>query len=192
MAWSLPKDAREGASEKNDGLRTTIITSSGHTLDMVDEAGKESVTLGHRSGSILQMQPDGSVVFINQKGSYSVSFGDDKILVTGSQDITVQGGGSLRVEGDYEMTVNGNMKTTVKGNMETLVNGNQNFAVKGNQETAVGGNQTSKVLGNMEHSADGKGYLVADAGLGLGTNGKLQTTSGGATTITGAPVSVNS
>lgn len=191
MGWDLPKDSRIGASEKNNGLRNTITTPSGHTIDMVDEKGKESLTIGHRSGSTLQFQQDGSIVFLKQKGGYSVTFGDDKVFISGSQDITVQGGRSLKIEGDYDMTVNGNMKTTVKGNMETLVNGNQNNAIKGNQESSVGGNMTSKILGNMEHSADGKGYVVSSGGLGLGSDGKIQMTSGGETSLSASKINLN-
>lgn len=192
MSWDLPKDSRESASEKNNGLRSTITTPSGHSIDMIDEKNKESVTIHHRSGSLLQFQPDGSIVFLKQKGGYSVTFGDDKVLISGSQDITIQGGGSLRVEGDYETTINGNMKTTVKGNMETLVSGNQNTAIKGNQESSVGGNMTNKILGNMELSADGKGYVVSSGGLGLGSDGKIQVTSGGETSINGSQIKLNS
>lgn len=205
-SWDEPKDARVDGGEYPN--YTITKTPSGHVLNMDDTKGKESVTLQHRSGSMIQMHPDGSVRIRTHGTKYDVTFGDGKMLVTGDMDITVNGGGSLLVEGDYDVTVGGNMNTTVTGNMETVVAGNMNTVVTGNQDTAVDGNQTTKIAGNTEHTTEGKTYIAGDGGIAiestagntriasndninLRAGGTLESESDGATTIIGSVIDLN-
>ena len=188
--WDLPKDQRE-SGEKYPNYNVTKSVS-GHTIMMDDSEGSESLTIQHRTGSLLQFQADGSIIFRNEKNKYEVTFGDNKVLITGCQDVTVNGGASLKVEGDYDMTVNGNMNMAVKGNMETVVNGNQNTLIKGNQDTAVDGARTTKVKGNSEHTTEGKTYVGADGGVRVeATGGTMDVLASGTTTVKGSTVKLN-
>jgi len=174
--WDEPVDARtKGGDYPN---YWTHKSPSGHVISLDDSKGAESVTVQHRSGSMIQMHPDGSVVFKSHKGRFDITFGDGKMLITGDYDVTVNGGGSLKVEGDYDLTVGGNMHTVVSGNMETVVAGNQNLLVNGNQDVAVQGNQTTKISKNTEHTSEGKTYIGADGGVALeSTQGNMQINS---------------
>lgn len=206
VKWDEPDDARKKGGEYPNYSITK--TPSGHVFNMDDSKGNESVTLQHRSGAMVQMHPDGSIVIRSHKDRYDITFGDGKMLITGNMDITVNGGGSLRVEGDYDMTVQGNMHTVVSGNMETVVNGNQNLVVNGNQDTAIDGNQTTKVNGNSEHTSEGKSYvgghdgiaieatggdahLRADSGIVLKAGAEINSDSTGDTNINGATINLN-
>lgn len=181
-SWDEPDDARIKAGKYPNYY--SHKTPSGHTFIMDDSKGAEHVTLQHRSGSMIQMHPDGSVVVRSHGTKYEVVFGDGKMLVTGSMDVTVNGGGSLRVEGDYDLTVAGNMNTVVSGNMETVVHGNQNTMVNGNQETAIKGSQSTKVSTNTEHTTEGKAYIAGhDAMYVESTGGPLTLNASGETRI---------
>ena len=81
---------------------------SGHNLVIDDSQGQESVTLQHRSGSAVQMLPDGAVQITAHNSLYTMVFGENRITVTGAQDITVKGDCSLRVFGELNETVHGN------------------------------------------------------------------------------------
>jgi hypothetical protein len=204
--WSEPDDARKnGAAYPNYYVHKS---PSGHVIHMDDTKGAESFTLQHRSGSMVQMHPNGDIVIRSHGNKYEVVFGSGKMLITGDLDITVNGGGSLKVEGDYDMTVAGNMHTVVSGDMETIVNGNQNLLVNGNQDTAINGNQTTKVKGNAEHTTEGKGYIgahdglalestggnmriAADADMNMRIGGALESESDGGTTIIGETIDLN-
>lgn len=165
--WDEPVDARtKGGDYPN---YWTHKSPSGHVISLDDSKGAESVTIQHRSGSMVQMHPDGSVVFKSHKGRFDITFGDGKMLITGDYDVTVNGGGSLKVEGDYDVTVAGNMHTVVSGDMETVVGGNKNLVVNGNQDTAILGSQTTKVSTNTEHTSEGKTYIGADVGIAIET-----------------------
>ena len=167
--FETPKDARK---EKDAGVYPLYYSHksrSGHVFNMDDSPGAESVKVQHRSGSSIQMMPDGQVVFHNKKGKYEVTFGENRMVVTGAQDIVVQGGGSLKVDGDYNMTVRGNMNYECDGDFNATYK-NYNMAVRGNMDTGVLGNQTTKVEGNTEHASEGRTVITADGGLGIASS----------------------
>lgn len=169
--WNLPKDSRK-SGEKYPNFNV-LKTVSGHIIQYDDSKGSESITIQHRTGSLLQFQSDGSLVFKNEKNKYEVTFGDHKVLISGVYDVTVNGGASLKVEGDYDVTVNGNYKLAVKGNKETLINGNSNTLIKGKKDTAINGSETVKVKGNYEHTSEGKTYVGSHTGLKVESTGDM-------------------
>lgn len=180
--WEEPDDQRKtGGKYPNYNV---IRTPSGHSIMIDDTKGAESVTIEHRSGSMIQYQADGTVVMRNRKNKTEITFGDNKMLITGQYDITVNGGASMKVEGDYDMTVNGNMKTTVNGNHDTLVNGDQNVMVKGKQDIGVGKSQSTKVVENSQHVTGQKTYIGSKGGTKLeATGGNMEVKSSGTAKI---------
>lgn len=162
----FPKDARED-KKSHDPKNSYIHTSrSGHVLEINDNEGAEHVTLQHRSGSMLQFMPDGTVTMTAHKGQYTVVFGENRMYVTGAYDVVVDGAASMKVKGDYNMTVDGNMNTTVTGDMNTVVGKNQNTTVVADQVIRAE-NQTTKISNNTEHTTEGKAYFAADGAMGL-------------------------
>lgn len=169
--WDLPKDARSsGEKYPNYNIQKT---PSGHVIQVDDSRGGESLTFQHRTGSLVQFQPDGSVVFRNEKNKFELTYGDNKVLITGSHDLTVNGAKSMKVEGDYDCTVNGNYKMAIKGNLEMLVNGNYNQVIKGKKDVAINGAETVKVKGNYEHTSEGKTYIGSDSKLKIESTGDM-------------------
>lgn len=112
---SLP-DVR--ADTKADDLKHTYRykTLSGHNLEFNDNQGVEHITLQHRSGSMMQMQPDGSVRFVSHNGKMGFEInGEGYVKVTGLYNIQVSGDMGIRVDGDMDWKVGGDMKLTVDG-----------------------------------------------------------------------------
>lgn len=177
--WSEPEDQRK--NKKYPEFSDTR-TPSGHRITIVDTKGEESVTIEHRSGSLIQFQSDGSIVFRSMTNKYQVTFGDDNMLVTGAQNITVNGGATLKVEGDYDMTVKGNSRTTVEGNMETLVKGNMKSAVLGSSEEVVKGNKAVEVVGTSQEVAKT---------INKGSTGSMLTSADGPVVLKGSRVDIN-
>jgi uncharacterized protein (DUF2345 family) len=186
--WKGPPDAR---SIKGAGTYPNYYshkTRSGHTFTMDDSDGAESVTLQHRSGSMIQFLPDGAVQFVSHNGQYTFVFGENRVQITGAYDVTVKGDCSLNVDGDYNMTVQGNHNTTVNGDMNITAK-NMNTVVRGNMDTSAK-NSTLKVEGSTEITTEGITNITSDGGLsmssssapvsilgqgdvGIGTTGKL-------------------
>lgn len=88
---------------------------SGNQMLFNHERGYENMTFEHRTGSKLQLLPDGSVLLRAHRGKTEMVFGADRIKVTGTQDVVVEGGASLRVNGEYNVTVGGDYNLGVAG-----------------------------------------------------------------------------
>jgi len=196
--WKGPPDAR---SEKGAGTYPNYHsqkTRSGHVFTMDDSDGAESVTLQHRSGSMVQFLPDGAVQFVSHNGQYTFVFGENRVQITGAYDVTVLGAASLNVTKDYNMTVQGNHNTTVNGDMNITAK-NMNTVIRGNMDTSAK-NMTTKIEGSTEITTEGVTNITSDGGLsmssssapvsilgqgdvGIGTTGKLYLHSGGQTNI---------
>ena len=162
--WSGPPDARDTGGEYPN-YNVITKTNSGHVIMTDDTKGSEHVTIQHRSGSMIQFMPDGSISFGAQNGMYQIIFGEDRVLVTGAQDITVQGGGSLSVDGDYNVTVKGNYNTVVHGDMN-LTAKNLNQTIRGNMDTTAK-EMSTNIEGSSKITSQGITSITSDGGLSL-------------------------
>jgi type VI secretion system secreted protein VgrG len=168
-------DAREDSRADNI-LNTTITkTRSGHVLELNDNEGAEHVTLQHRSGSLVQMQPDGSVRFVSQNGMMGFEInGEGYVKVTGAYNIIVDGGATLKadsydlhVENDFNMTVGGTFAVAAK-NMALAISDKYELTAK---------TSSSETSGNSVFTAGHQLYMGSDLDLDI--------VSGTTTTIVG-------
>jgi len=163
--WDSPKDARSEQGAGKYGKVRTFKTRSGHTIQHDDSPGNESVSIQHRSGSLMQFRPDGAVVVTSHNGQYNLVFGENRVKITGAHDVTVEGGGSLKVDGDYNMTVKGDINMTTHKDFNVTAK-NLNQVILGNIDTAAK-NQTTKLEGSFNTQAHEGGTIQTGKGLGL-------------------------
>jgi hypothetical protein len=167
--WTPPKDARKLKGAGTYPNYYSHKTRSGHVFMLDDSKGAESVTLQHRSGSCIQMNPNGSVVLTTHNGKYEITFGEDRVVVTGAQDIHVKGDASWKIDGHLNMTVAKNYNLTVNGNM-TMTAKNLNQTIRGNIDTQAK-NRTEKVEGSSQSTAQGAMAMLSEGGMTLGSKG---------------------
>ena len=165
--WNGPDDAR-----KKEGAGTypnyyAHKTRSGHAFLMDDSKGAESVTLQHRGGSMVQFHPDGKVAITAQNGQYTLTFGENRVKITGAHDVTVDGAASLRVKGDYNMTVGKNVNMTVAGDYNVVAK-NFNQKILGNIDIAAK-NITALTEGSVGIKAKGSMALSSKGGFIAGS-----------------------
>lgn len=196
--WNGKKDGRDLPGAMKWPNYTSTRTRSGHTFTLDDSDGAETVTLQHRSGSMVQFLPDGAVQFVSHNGQYTFVFGENRVVITGANDVTIKGDCSMLVQGNYNTTVYGNQNMTVHGDMNITAK-NMNTVVRGNMDTSAK-NMTTKIEGSTQISTEGVTTIDSDGGLsmssssapvsilgqgdvGIGTTGKLYLHSGGQTNI---------
>lgn len=165
--FKTPPDARDTGGDYPN--YTIQKTRSGHVIMMDDTLGSEHVTIQHRGGSMIQFTPDGRITFIAQSGQYSVIFGENRMLVTGAQDIVVEGMASMKVKGDYNTTVEGNYNTVVHGDMNITAK-NMNQTIRGDYHMTAK-DMTMKMEGSSEISSHGITTVSSDGGLALASTG---------------------
>lgn len=153
--WTQPhkSDARKSESTGSYPDYFSWKTRSGHVLQLDDTKGHETITLQHRGGTAIQMAHDGSLHITAHNGKYEVTFGENRMTISGAQDITVKGDASLRVYGDYNVTCHKDYNLTVLGNFNITAK-NHNRHILGNIDTQAR-NENKKLLGSSAKIARG-------------------------------------
>ena len=153
--WKQPhkSDARKADSAGSYPDYFSWKTRSGHILQLDDTQGHETITLQHRGGTAIQMAHDGSLHITAHNGKYEVTFGENRMTISGAQDITVKGDASLRVYGDYNVTCHKDFNLSVLGNFNITAK-NHNRHILGNIDTQAR-NENKKLLGSSAKIARG-------------------------------------
>jgi hypothetical protein len=88
-----------------------IQTDSGHIIEYDDTPGAERVHIFHRSGSFIEMHPNGKVVYKSMNDGWLVSMADQHIKVKGTCNISVDGDtriyskGEVHVQGEKDINI---------------------------------------------------------------------------------------
>jgi hypothetical protein len=103
-------------------------TESGHIFELDDTPKRERVKLMHRTGTFIEMFPDGSEVHKVYGDGYEITIKNKNVHIKGRCSITIDGdsithikGDKLeKIDGDYEMVIMGNYNTDVKGKIRII------------------------------------------------------------------------
>lgn len=131
----------------------TMKDRSGNNIGMDASEGNETLFMQHRSGSAVEFHPDGAMHITSHNSRYEVTFGENRITISGAQDITVKGDASLRVYGDYNVTCHKNFNLSVMGDIN-VTSKNMNRAIRGNMDTQAK-NVNKKIEGSINYQAHG-------------------------------------
>jgi len=98
-------------------------TESGHIMEFDDTPASERINIEHRTGTFLEMMPNGSQLNKVMGDRYTITEMNDKVIVKGNVDVVIKGARTVNIEGHCNLTVDGDMKTTVHGNYDLDVAG---------------------------------------------------------------------
>ena len=94
-------------------------TSSGHLLEFDDTPGAERIHVYHRSGSHIELRPDGNVKYSCKKSRQDVTIGDHEIMVNGDFKLSVAGNINIRVrDGEFQLQADNGLAINVKGQLK--------------------------------------------------------------------------
>lgn len=95
-----------------------VQSESGHVIELDDTPDKERVHIFHRSGSFVEMHPDGKVVIKSVDDSFELSMKDKNVYAVGNLNLVA--GGNVVINPSENVFVNGNVIVTgdvVAGNI---------------------------------------------------------------------------
>ena len=161
--WTKGGDSRTGQESGTYPNYWSHKTRSGHSIIMDDSKGHETVTIQHRSGSLIQFTPEGAIHITAHNSMYRDTHGEERITITGANDITVKGDTSLRCYGDYNVTVHKDYNLTVMGDMNVTAK-NMNRNVRGNMDTTAK-NINKRVEGSCTYNTCGAHSIVAKGNM---------------------------
>ena len=98
--WTEPESAANTDYPPQAPYNTITATESGHTFELDDTKGRERVRLAHRSGTFIEMHPNGDEVHKIYGKGYEITIKDKNVLVEGNCNITINGDANINVKGD--------------------------------------------------------------------------------------------
>lgn len=166
--FSMPKNPNDDPAAGRNLNHWAFKDRSGNMMMFNHQRGYENVTIEHRTGAKMQLMPDGAVYIQAQKGQYTMTFGENRMRITGSHDIVVEGAASLKVNGDYNVTVGKDFNLSTSGdfNINAL-----NVRMNTGCFDVAAKNITAASEGGISLAAKGAAtFLSENGGMTIGSN----------------------
>jgi hypothetical protein len=114
-------------------------TPSGHSFELDDTPTRERVRLQHRSGTFIEMHPNGDEVHKVYGDGYEITIKDKNILVQGNISITVLGDADVRIKGNKTEYIEGDFVQHIRGNYAQIVEKQISMTSQGDTNINCGG-----------------------------------------------------
>ena len=114
-------------------------TTSGHIIEIDDTPGAERINVRHRSGTFVEIHPNGDVVQ-NNGNRFQITTGNDNVHITGVCNLTIDSTCNTTIGGDWNINVAGNKNETVGGSVTETYTGSQTTSAASMDIDATSGN----------------------------------------------------
>lgn len=141
--WVEPESAANTDYQPIYPFNNVTQTESGHLFEMDDTPKRERIRLAHRTGTFIEMHPNGDEVHKVFGDGYEITIKDKNVLIQGKCNIEILGDANIHVHGDKIEQVDGNYELRVKKNFNQVVEGVTLFTSKSDMDIAVGTNPVS-------------------------------------------------
>jgi hypothetical protein len=138
-------------------------TPSGHSFEMDDTPQRERVRLQHRTGTFIEMHPNGDEVHKVYGDGYEITIKDKNVLIEGHCSITINGDSIINVKGDKIEKVEGDYRLEVLGDMTTYCH--KNAAIASDRNTTIGAGSAAGT-GSIRLATGGTVYVSGDMSVG--------------------------
>lgn len=200
--WVEPESSANDETQPEYPYNNVTYSESGHLYEMDDTPGRERIRLQHRSGTFIEMHPNGDEVHKVYGDGYEITIKDKNVLIKGHCSITIEGDSVVEVKGNKIERVKGNYELVVDGELTCISKKQTRILSEADMQVGAGSSTGSLrfVSGNdLDIAADvmigGKLYakMIAsetsiDAGTGItaGPMGFVTVTGGISVSIPGA------
>lgn len=137
--WTEPESAATVENPPIYPYNNIQQTESGHSFEMDDTPSRERVRLQHRSGTFLEMHPNGDEVHKIYGTGYEINLKGKNVLIKGTCNITIEGNANMEVKGDHNLKVSGDYNILVGGKMNTRVVGD--ISLSGDDDVSITANE---------------------------------------------------
>jgi hypothetical protein len=170
---------------------TVDYTPDGTSVIRNFTEGRESYQIQHRTGALLQMSPDGSMVFKSANGNMGFEMsGDGYVRVTGKYNVICEGDAGFNINGKCDWNVSGDMNIDVSGNMTQVVGKSMNMVVA--EKLDVGTRETSMVSGKTLLTSAESTKVLSGGTMKINASDDMTVHSGGnINATTGGNINLN-
>ena len=191
---NIVKELSRGKSVVNPvyPFNHVIESESGHVLELDDTPASERIHMYHRSGTRLEVLPDGSQTMKIVNDSYEITLKDKKILIGGNADIELMNGsyvlnakkgssndgGNVFINTDADCNISSGGATNVLSEGKITITGNNTTEII--SDTTVTGTLHVTGAQTNDSTIHAKGDISTDAGNAptLATHKHLSTGQG--------------
>jgi hypothetical protein len=178
------------ASQENPPVyphNNITVSKSGHVLEFDDTPKGERVRLKHRSGTFIEMHPDGDEVHKVYGDGYEITVKNKNVYIGGICNITIKGDACVNYEGnrkeivakDYSLVVKGDYTVSCKQEIGLYSKDDMTLAggdLLGGSINLITGdhlhlNGDLQVSGHIDALSVGAERMDASKGLSAGTSG---------------------
>lgn len=137
--WTEPESAASLEYPPVYPYNNITQTESGHMFEMDDTPGGERVRIHHRSGTFIEMHPNGDEVHKVYGDGYEIIIKNKNVLIKGVCNITVEGDSVLHVKGDSYSQVDGSVYQNISGDVQQLISGDCEQTIDGDFDINASG-----------------------------------------------------
>jgi hypothetical protein len=137
--WLEPESAANETQKPEYPYNNVTETESGHLFELDDTPGRERIRLEHRTGTFIEMHPNGDEVHKVYGDGYEITIKDKNVLIKGHCSVTIEGDSVLHVKGDLTQKVDGDYELYVKGSINWIAENRATFFSKGNMKVGSSG-----------------------------------------------------
>jgi hypothetical protein len=154
-----------GESQPKYPFNQVYVSEAGHEVHFDNTPGNERVFLGHKSGTYMEINKDGSM----------------KTFAVGQRFEYNKGGMTMTVNQNHDMKVAGHHRFNVDGGSHVEVAGDANMVTAGHSQSVVGGTSRQAVAGDMYHGVKGNFMVNSTGKMDLKVKGDISMESKGGT-----------
>ena len=173
----------EPAASTQYGMADVRETASGHVVEYNDTPGGERILIKHKTGSGVELRPDGTVLVVSTKNKVEVCHGSNEVIVEGEANLIYKGNLNLNVTGDFNVNCR-DYNVHARGSKTEQVDNNSKTSVFGNSGNSVSGTFVQSVAGNTTNLTLGTQTLVTKGDLVVATEGSQEIVSKGPSIFT--------
>jgi hypothetical protein len=140
--WVEPQSAANTEYQPIHPYNNATITESGHSFELDDTPKRERIRLTHRTGTFIEMHPNGDEVHKVFGDGYEITIKDKNVLIQGKCNIEVMGDANIHIKGDKIEQIDGNYELRVKKNLIQTVEGTTNITSKSDMDIRIGATLT--------------------------------------------------
>lgn len=135
-------------------------TESGHAIEIDDTIGSERLHVYHRTGTFVEVQPDGKRITKIVGDDYEIVAMDKNVFIKGECNVTIAGDCRMLIQGNKIEEIIGDHRVTVHGSRLTKINGSEFIEISGERSVAITGKETRLVGKDLLDTIAGQINLI--------------------------------
>jgi len=149
-----------------------IETASGHIIELDDTEGKERIHIAHKSGTFVEIFPDGRVVYKADKDIFTLVNGDSNIYVKDDENKRIGAKCNLEIIGETKVIFN--EKVSIEAKKELKIEASEKVIIDASGDVEINGDNTNIVsTGNIKLDATGGTIDIDCANCTLDATGNV-------------------